>query len=297
MEDTFRRNIRYLRISVTDRCNLRCKYCLPEDVEFYPQEHILTYDEIYRLARIFAVLGVDTIRITGGEPLVRRDCVDLIGDIKKLPGIQKVRITTNGVYLPENIDRLASMGLDGINISLDTLDPVLFKEMTGYDKFDKVWQGIMGALEHNIKVKINCVLVKGMNEHEIMPLTKLAEKYPIDVRFIELMPIETACASNQLKGVHADQVMDIIRYTYQDVVADSEERGLGPAKYFKSPTMKGSVGFIDPMSHGFCANCNRLRLTSEGFLKLCLYHEDGTNLKDLLRNGASDQSIELAIIE
>lgn len=293
MIDPFLRRIHYLRISITDKCNLRCTYCLPEGTTFFPEETLLSYDEIIRISSVMADLGIDAIRLTGGEPLARKDCVELVGELKKMKNIKKVNLTTNGVFLPKYIEKLAEYKLDGLNISLDTLDQELFKTITGRDKFKEVIDGINLAIEHNIDVKINCVLVKGVNESEIIPIANLARDLPVAVRFIELMPVESCM---QLEGIDSDEVLDILSEEYGFLESDSVQRGFGPAKYLKSAKLKGSIGFIDPMTHNFCAKCNKLRLTSDGFLKLCLYHDDGISLRDILRAGASDEVLKNEIL-
>ena len=294
MNDQFERTLKYLRISITDRCNLRCQYCIPEDIPFMPHDEILTYDEIIRVSASMAKLGVDTLRITGGEPLLRSDCTELIGRLKAIEGIKKVKLTTNGVYLLENIEKLSEYKIDGINVSLDTRDAKVFKDITGFDRLGKVMDGIHKALEHNIQVKINVVPLKDVNENELVSLANLAKELPVDVKFIELMPTEIC---GNLEGITSDEVLEILKKEYQDIKAIHEFKGLGPAKYYKTDDMLGSVGFINPISHGFCGDCNRLRLTSDGYLKLCLYHKEGSNLRDLIRGGCTDQDIIDTITE
>ena len=294
MVDGFNRKIHYLRISVTDVCNLRCTYCLPEDVTFFPKEQILSYEEIMRLTRLMVSMGIDAIRLTGGEPLSRPDCVDLVGEIKALSGIRKVSMTTNGVLLPQYIDQLAAHGIDDLNISLDTMDQKRFAAITGRDHFPKVMEGIYRALDHGINVKVNCVLMKGNNEDEILPLANLTKTLPVGVRFIELMPTDDSLG--RLEGVTTEEVIEILAQEYGDMIQDNHEHGLGPATYIKSPDMVGSIGFITPMSDNFCHRCNKIRLTAEGFLKLCLYHDDGVSLRDLMRQGFTDAELKQVIL-
>lgn len=294
MKDSFNRKIHYLRISITDVCNLRCTYCLPEDVKFFPKSQILSYDEIIRLSHIMATLGIDAVRLTGGEPLVRADCVNIVSELKKMKGIRKVSLTTNGVFLPKYIDELAYNKLDDLNISLDTLNEDLFNKITGRNQFAKVMEGIYRALDYGINVKINCVLMRGINDKEVLPLANLTKTLPVGVRFIELMPTDDSL--NRLQGVNSDEVIEMLANDFADLSQDLTPHGLGPAHYLKTKDMVGSIGFIDPMSHNFCSRCNKIRLTAEGFLKLCLYHDDGVSLRDLMRNGASDEMIKDIIV-
>lgn len=292
MRDALDRRIDYMRVSITDRCNLRCKYCMPEDLPPISHCDILRYEEILRLCTTVARMGVKHVRITGGEPLVRKGCVDFIKELKSVPGIESVTLTTNAVLLEPYIEELAALELDGLNISLDSLNPKTYLQITGQDELHTALRSLNAALTAGLCVKINCVPIKGVNESDILPIAKLTESNQADVRFIELMPND---ADGGFKGVSGKEVIGILTCEYPDLKQDHLRHGFGPARYFKSSRMKGSVGVIDAVSNHFCSSCNRLRLTSDGFLKLCLFHDAGLDLRGMLRGGASDSDIESAI--
>ena len=292
MRDAHGRVIDYMRVSITDRCNLRCNYCMPHELEPLSHDDILRYEEILRVCQVTAKLGVKTIRVTGGEPLTRRGCVDFIRELKAVPGIAHVSMTTNAVLLEPYIDELAALKLGGLNLSLDSLNPETYKKITGRDAFPQVWRALNKAVDAGLRVKVNCVPIRDQNDHELLPIARLAETMPIDVRFIELMPAD---GSDKLKGIPGDEILDMLQREYPDMKPDNAKRGFGPARYFKSKSLQGGIGFIDAISNHFCTNCNRLRLTSEGFLKLCLHHGGGLDLRNMLRSGASDADIEHAI--
>ena len=292
MKDTFSRGICYMRIAITDRCNLKCIYCRPEEIPFIPHDDILRYEEILRVCGIGANLGVTAIRVTGGEPLMRKGCGDFIRALKQIPGIERVSLTTNGVFLQSHLDALEEAKLDGLNVSLDTLNPGRYRELTGLDAFETVWGAVLESVDRGIAVKLNFVPMEGVNREEIIPFANLARKLPVDVRFIELMP---SGENRGLTGVPAGEVFSILKEEYGDLEEDHAQRGFGPARYFKSRDMQGSIGLISALSDNFCATCNRLRLTSEGFLKVCLHHNLGIDLRDMLRSGAADEAIAAAI--
>lgn len=289
MKDLYQREIDYMRISVTDRCNLRCKYCMPHDIELLQHEDILSYEEILRIGRIAAEQGIHTLKVTGGEPLVRKGCVDFIHDLKKIPGIDHVTLTTNGVLLKEFLSDLKEAGVDRINISLDTLDSQEYKRITGRDEFDRVWQSFLKAVEMNFKVKVNCVPIKGYNEDAYLSMARLAEEYPVDVRFIEMMPIGYG---RDFGSVEGNQILDQILTRYPNLTQSEKKRGFGPAYYYAGPELKGSIGFIEALNHKFCSKCNRIRLTADGHLKACLYYKNSIDLKKMLREGASDEELK-----
>lgn len=289
MLDKYNRNIDYLRISITDRCNLRCQYCMPEEgVTSLSHEEILTYDEIIRLARIGAGLGIRKIKVTGGEPLVRKNCPWLIRQLKALPGIEKVTLTTNGVLLSQYLPDLSDAGLDAINISLDTLSKERFEEITRRDELDKVLEGIHSAIKYSeIPLKINCVPVMTDREN-ICSMAAMAKDYPLHVRFIEMMPIGLG---KGFKFRGEDEILQILEDTFGPMTPASESLGNGPGHYYNAEGFKGKIGFISAMTHQFCHKCNRVRLTSEGRLKACLQYRQGADLRSLLRNSASDEEI------
>lgn len=292
MQDQFGRQIDYLRLSITDRCNLRCRYCMPQDLPFTPHEEILRYEEIVRLCAAAAQLGIRTLKVTGGEPLVRKGCTDLMRELKALPGIERVTLTTNGVLLEEHLSCLAALGVDGINISLDTLDREIYRRITGRDELPKVLAGLYGAIRLGLKVKLNCVPLAESGLPGLLTLAELACRYPVDVRFIELMPIGHG---RDLAPFKCGEVERAVLERWPDLAPTGERRGSGPARYYLSPGFRGAVGFIDAVSHSFCADCNRVRLTSEGYLKLCLCHGDGLDLRALLRSGAGDADLKAAM--
>lgn len=292
MRDSFGRNIDYMRISITDRCNLRCRYCMPVDLPFVPHDSILRYEEILRVVKIMAKLGILRFKVTGGEPLVRRGCVDFFRELKSVPHVKLVTLTTNGVLLEDNLAAISSAGIDCVNISLDTLNAEKYSQITGQDEFKRVMRAINKSLDSELRVKINCVPIRGMNENEALDFARLAERLPLDVRFIELMPTET---NGGFECVKSCETLAALKAEYPDLIADTSPRGNGPARYYKSEKLKGAVGFIDSISNHFCEDCNRLRLTGTGFLKLCLYHNDGLDLRAMLRSGASDDEIAHAV--
>ena len=295
MKDQWGRDIDYLRISVTDRCNLRCKYCMPKkDISFMPKERLLTMDEMLRIAKLTSELGISKIRITGGEPLVREDIVKLVENIKSLENIKEVCMTTNGVLLNNYLDKLVEAGLDRINISLDSLKKDLYRDITGGGDLYTVLEAIERCLEKGLKVKLNTVMIQNYNDDEIFDFIEFTKQKNIDVRFIEMMPIG---AGSQFKTITTAQIKKLILQTTALVSCDENIKNDGPANYYKVEDGIGRIGFISPMSHSFCGSCNRIRLTAEGFLKQCLHWEEGKNLGVLMRQGISDSELANVIKE
>ncbi|MCL2153072.1 MAG: GTP 3',8-cyclase MoaA [Oscillospiraceae bacterium] len=294
MWDAHNRRIDYARVSITDRCNLRCLYCMPGDIPFIPHNDILRYEEILRVCATLAKLGVKTVRVTGGEPLVRKGCPDFLKELKKVPGVKHIALSTNAALLEPHIETLSKLELDSLNISVDSLDPETYARITGRDALSAVLGSLNAAIKAGLRVKVNFVPLRGLNDNEILPIARLAEANPVDARYIELMPSD---AGNCVKGVTSDEVLAILANEYPDLKSDNSPRGFGPARYFVSARLRGAIGIIDAVSNRFCSSCNRLRLTSTGFLKLCLFHGDGLDLRQMLRGGASDDDIESRIEE
>ena len=298
MFDRYQREIHYLRLSVTDLCNLRCRYCMPDGVEKLEREAVLTYEEFLRLAALFARCGIDTVRVTGGEPLVRKNVAQLVAGLKETPGIRRVTLTTNAVLLAEQLPALLDAGLDSVNISLDTLRPEVFRQITARDDFAAVQAGLQAALESGLPVKLNCVPQAGVNEGELEQLAALAKDNAMQVRFIEMMPIgygaDMPCISGpELRARFARRWPELAPLS----PAQEHALGDGPAVYYTVPGWQGSIGFIAAVHGKFCASCNRVRLTSQGFLRPCLASEAGCDLRALLRSGATDAQLLAAIRE
>lgn len=288
MTDQYGRKIDYIRISITDRCNLRCKYCMPEDLVSAGHECILRYEEILRLCALAVKLGITKFKITGGEPLVRLGCEDFIVRLKALPGVEQVTLTTNGLLLRQKLDALRAAGLDGVNISLDTLDERLYRSICGgHGSTAEVMGAVRDCCDSGMKTKINTVLLEE-NYAQAEQLAAVSETLPVDVRFIELMPIGYG---DGMRRVSPDEVLRRLKVRWPDLQPTNEVRGNGPAHYYKSAALKGRIGFIDAVSHKFCAGCNRVRLTSTGQLKPCLCYDMGTDLRALLRSGSSDEEL------
>ena len=295
MFDRYQREIHYLRLSVTDLCNLRCRYCMPDGVEKLEREAVLTYEEFLRLAALFAQCGIDTVRVTGGEPLVRKNVAQLVAGLKAIPGIRKVTMTTNGILLAQQLPALLAAGLDSVNISLDTLRPEVFRQITARDEFAAVQAGLQAALESGIPVKLNCVPQAGVNEGELEAIAALARDNDLQVRFIEMMPIGYGAAMPCFSGPEL-RARFANRWPELHPV-EGTTFGNGPAVYYTVPGWKGSIGFIAAVHGKFCASCNRVRLTSQGFLRPCLASETGCDLRTLLRGGAADEELLQAIRE
>lgn len=296
MKDRKNRSIDYLRISVIDRCNLRCVYCMPEEgIACLDKKELLTFEEITRVCTSAAKLGIKKIKLTGGEPLVRKDFVNLVRQIKAIEGIEEITLTTNGLLLEEKLDDLIEAGITAINVSLDTLEAEHFKNITKVDGFDKVLRAIRKAANSSLKsVKVNALVAKHLNEKQICHLARLAEHDRINVRFIELMPIGLG---KQFERISKEEVLEILEAEFGTLIPYEKQLGNGPAKYWEVEGFKGKIGFISAVSDCFCDACNRVRLTAEGFLKLCLHSKAGVDLKALLRNGISDEDLMLTIAE
>ena len=283
MKDLQGRNINYMRISITDRCNLRCRYCMPEDIELLPMEELLRFEEIGKVCTAAVALGITRFKITGGEPLVRRNCTDLISIINRIPGVEQVTMTTNGVLLTKYAAELRAAGLSAVNISLDTLDRQRFIDITGANHLQEVLQSIDEAMKQGLKVKINTVLQRDKNADEWPRLIELAKDRPIDVRFIELMPIGKG---DQNQGVSNDSLLNSLREMFSDVYKDECIHGNGPAVYYHISGFDGSIGFISAIHGKFCGSCNRLRMTSTGELKPCLCYKDTVSVRNAVRYGS-----------
>lgn len=298
MQDKFNRDIDYLRVSVTDRCNLRCIYCMPEEgVTLAEHDEVLTLEEITKIVRSAVTVGIKKIRITGGEALVRKGIVNLIKMIKNIPGIEEVSLTTNGILLSEMAGQLYNAGLDRVNISLDTLDTEKYARITRGGKLSKVWLGIESAIEKEFHpVKLNVVAIKGFNDHEIIDFAELTQKMPVHVRFIELMPIGAGERMSLGGFISAEEILNQIKQTYT-LEPVEEVLGAGPAKYLRIPGAQGTIGVISAISNHFCNKCNRLRLTAEGQLRPCLSSPEEIDLKTPLRQGKNEKELAEYILK
>lgn len=292
MRDLWNREIDYIRISVTDRCNLRCVYCMPEEgIESISHDRILTFDEIARICRVMAQSGLKKIKLTGGEPLIRRGIVSLVRQLKKVPGIEQVTLTTNGILLEEMADDLVSSGIDAVTVSLDTLDRERFRQMTRRDELPRVLEGIRAMRRYpQIPLKINCLLQEP--EKDLLAVVNLARIQPIHVRFIEVMPIGYG---RQMKFVKEERLRELLMKHYGTLTPCGDVLGNGPAVYFSLEGFQGKIGFISAVSHKFCNSCNRVRLTSDGFLKTCLQYDTGVRLKEPMQAGCSDEELATLI--
>jgi cyclic pyranopterin phosphate synthase len=293
--DTFGRTHNNLRISVTDRCNLRCTYCMEEDVTFMERSQLLTFEEITRFVQIAVPLGIDKVRLTGGEPLMRRDLARLVRMLCAIPGLRDVGITTNGILLADHAQELYDAGLRRINISLDTLSPERFREVTRRDGLDRVLGGILAAKRAGFQpIKINAVSIRGITEHEVVPLGHFAREHGLEMRFIEYMPIG-ADKWERDKVYFAHEILEQLEQHIAPLVPVDDYDPRAPAMEFRYTDNVGRVGIIASISRPFCLSCNRVRLTSDGKLRNCLFAIDEADVKSLLRGGAREEEIAAVI--
>lgn len=296
--DTHERQIKYLRISVTDRCNFRCRYCMPEGgVDWIPHENIMRYEEFLRILKLCIPRGVEKVRITGGEPLVRKGLAAFIETAKRIEGLRELSLTTNAMMLPSMAPGLKRAGLDRVNISLDTLDKEKFSFITRVNAYDSTIEGIMAALKHEFSpVKINVVAIRGFNDDEIPAFADLTRNSPIEVRFIELMPMGCAARYGDHEIISAPEIRQIIEDHYGEL--EPLEYTHGPAKVFRIKGAQGKIGLIGAMSEfSFCSTCNRIRITADGHLRPCLFSDDQLDLLTPMRKGISDVELEALIEE
>ena len=296
--DRFGRSISYLRISLTDHCNLRCVYCMPEDMTFRPNAELMQDDEILQFVSLFAKLGFHKIRLTGGEPTVRANVVGLVREIAHTPGIRSLSMTTNGLLLSRLAHKLKEAGLQRVNISLDTLDPDKFRRLTRWGKLEDVWEGIQAAEQAGLSpIKINAVLVQGYNEADVVDLARLTLDHPWQVRFIEMMPFAGATDLQVNQVVKASQMQERIQSILGRLEAVNGGKLDGEARVFSLPGAKGTLGFISSVTQPFCASCNRARLTADGRLRLCLLREGEVDLLTPLRAGATLDDLRTLILD
>jgi cyclic pyranopterin phosphate synthase len=296
--DRFGRNIHYLRISLTDHCNLRCVYCMPEDMTFRPNPELMQDDELIQLVRLFASLGFDKYRLTGGEPTVRQRVVELVGELARLPGVRSLSMTTNGVLLGKLARPLAEAGLQRVNVSIDTLDPEKFRRLTRWGKLEDVWEGILAAEAAGLTpIKLNAVVVRGYNESDVIDLAALTLEHPWQMRFIEMMPFAGVTELQVNQVVTAAHIQARIEAALGRMQVANDGVLDGEARLYRLPGARGEVGFISSVTEPFCAACTRARLTADGRLRLCLLREGEVDLLTPLRAGATLEELRQTIIQ
>lgn len=296
--DRFGRQIHYLRISLTDHCNLRCIYCMPEDMTFRPRAELMQDEEIFTLTRLFASLGFDKIRLTGGEPTVRANIVGIVHEIAHTPGIHSVSMTTNGVLLKKLARPLREAGLQRVNVSLDTLQAAKFKRLTRWGDVEDVWDGILAAEEAGLTpIKLNAVVVRGYNEEDVVDLARLTLDHPWQMRFIEMMPFAGVTDLQLSHVVTAAQIQEHIERVFGPLEVVNGGELDGEARLFRIPGAKGEIGIISSVTQPFCASCTRARLTADGRLRLCLLREREVDLLTPLRAGASLEELRQLILD
>lgn len=294
--DSFGRKVDYIRLSITDRCDFRCVYCMSEDMTFLPRDEVLSLEECARLVKVFVSLGVSKVRITGGEPLVRKNALQLFEEIGQLQGLRELVLTTNGSQLEHHAFALKQAGVRRINISLDSLDAARFRQITRVGELDKVLRGIAAAKQAGFEnIKLNALLMRGINEDEALPLAAFAVEQGLDISFIEEMPLGEVQHSRSASYVSNEETLKLLRARY-DLVRSAETTG-GPARYWRIPNSTTKIGFISPNSHNFCEACNRVRISCKGELYLCLGQENKVDLRPLLRAFPhDDRPLKQAII-
>lgn len=296
LTDKFGRHINYLRLAVVDRCNLRCTYCMPENgLPWIKQNDLMTDEEMLKICSIFTDLGVDKIRITGGEPFVRKNCISLIENISKLNGLTDLSLTTNGLLTEQYIPQLKAFGVKSVNLSLDTLDEERFFKITRRKSFDKVMKTLESLLKHQIKVKINTVVMEDQNTEDIIPLVQLTKELPVDVRFIEEMPFNGNNNAEIVPKWNFPQIYNHIKDHFPDIEKLKDPKSSTSYNY-KIPGFTGNIGIIAAYTRSFCGDCNRIRITPSGILRTCLYEGGGINLKEKIRSGATDEELKNIII-
>ena len=289
--DNHGRVINYMRLAVTDRCNLRCYYCMPEEgIDYVPRADLLTYEEMVRVVAVFSKLGISKIRITGGEPFLRKDLMQFLGEISQLPDLKKIHITSNGTLLTDKIEALKKMGINSINLSLDSLDRERFFKITRRDDFPKVMECMDALLAADFEVKINMVVLSGQNTQDIIPMLELAQEKKIAVRFIEEMPFNGTEGKGNKKYWSHKQILETIQEKYPSTQKIIDPNYSTAANY-QIPNFKGTFGIIAAYSRTFCGTCNRIRLIPQGLIKTCLYDGGVFNVRDLLRAGATDEQL------
>jgi len=294
--DLFHRSISYLRLSLTDQCNLRCLYCTPRTLtEKLDSHELLTYEELLRVVRLAVAMGIRKIRLTGGEPLVRREVTTFIRGLAAIPDLADIRLTTNGVLLDDHAEALYAAGIRKLNISLDTLRPERYREITGADLFDRVWAGIERVTAMGfVPIKLNIVAMNGINDDEFLDFARLSITSPYQIRFIEFMPMGAGTTWEKEKYIATAAIKERLE-TLGRLEPVTTGRMEGPARVYRYTAAAGSIGFISPISHHFCDRCNRLRLTSEGKLRSCLLTDRETDLKAIIRSGGDDEAIRQAL--
>lgn len=296
--DRFGRIINYLRISLTDKCNLRCVYCMPEDMIFRPKHELMQDDELHSLVRVFASLGFWKIRLTGGEPTVRHNIVDICRTIAGTPGIRSLSMTTNGILLKDLAAPLAEAGLQRVNISIDTLDSARFRRITRWGSLDDVWAGIEASERAGMTpIKLNAVVVRGFNDADVTELARLTINHPWQVRFIEMMPFGDVAGFAKEQIVTDEEIRARIADEFLPLQLQDDGQLDGEARLYRFPGAQGDVGFISSVTQPFCANCNRARLTADGVLRLCLLRDKEVDLLTPLRNGASEDELRQIILD
>lgn len=297
LTDNHNRKINYLRLAVTDRCNLRCFYCMPEEgLEWLSRSELMSYEEMLRMCRLLVKMGIEKIRITGGEPFVRKDIMQLLSALANIAGLQQLTITTNGVLTAPHVAELKKLGVESVNLSLDTLDANRFFAISKRDEFDKVMLTLEELLHHDMDVKINAVVMDGKNTDDIIPLVQLTKNLPVSVRFIEEMPFNGGDNHYTKLQWNYMQILKVIQDKFPDIQKLPDPQH-STAYNYQIPNHKGSVGIIAAYTRTFCGTCNRIRITPVGMLKTCLYDNGVLNLKDLLRKGFSDSDIEKHLLD
>lgn len=294
--DQHGRRLNYLRLSVTDRCNFRCYYCMPEEgINFAPRKELLSFEEMYQLCNVFAGLGIDKIRITGGEPFVRNGIIPFLYKLSELEGLKEIVVTSNGTLSAKHQSALKEMGIRKINISLDSLDADRFHRITRRDSFDTVYNGILGLLDDGFEIKLNCVVAENKNIEDIIPFIELTKNHPLSVRFLEEMPFNGSALSGY-SGWDYKRIYEHISKHYTDItrlISDDNSTSVN----YKIPGHKGSFGIIPSFSRTFCGTCNRIRLSATGELRTCLYGPPAANLRDILRGGANSEVLQQVLLD
>lgn len=290
MTDSYHRNIDYVRIAVTDRCNLRCFYCMPaEGIVYEPQAHLLSYEEITRLLQVLGSLGFQKVRFTGGEPFLRKDFIKLLERTSELEDYKSIHITSNGTLLQKHIEKLKALGVTNINLSIDSLDKERFHKITRRDDFHKVMETFHKLIKNGFKVKLNAVIMKGINTQDIISLAELAKDYPVDVRFIEEMPFNGGYKEN-IDLYTAKDILSDLQTQYPELQVQPSKHG-DTATLYQVPEYKGNIGVIAAFSRTFCNSCNRLRISAKGEIKSCLYDDGVFNIRDFMRAGVTDDEL------